>query len=283
MGVRFAVVSSLGVFLAVAGASIASCSLAGGNGYVNGAINVTNCWSGPFALQPDFFAAEPYRNTDLQLRIQKGGDFETFSDGILIQIDDTSIIRGDSTHPNEYGQPLTVSLPPSVTAPGVPVAANPNPSIVHMALYLQKSCEIQDVALYALDAVTLNAQGNCDPRDGGPAVVTCPGSTSGLATPGDGGAPLATADGGAAEAGAGGDGGAAAIGRSTITFTSLFDGDPGEVSAQARLNEGTFHVYLADPREGCPGGLGPPPPCRGYLDGKFKFYFERGRPAQPFP
>src|SRR5262249_31194290 len=72
-------------------------------------------------------------------------------------------------------------------------------------------------------------------------------------------------------------------GRSTITFRSLFNGDVDESSAELRLNEGSFDVYLADPREICPGGLGPPPPCRGHLKGGFKFYFERGRPAQPFP
>ena len=63
----------------------------------------------------------------------------------------------------------------------------------------------------------------------------------------------------------------------------VFDGDPTEVSAAQRLNQGTFDVYLADPREICPGGLGPPPLCRGSLHGEFNFYFERGRPAQPFP
>ena len=76
---------------------------------------------------------------------------------------------------------------------------------------------------------------------------------------------------------------APAVGHSTITFTSLYDGNPNAVSAAERLNQGTFTVYLADPREMCPGGVGPPPPCRGYLHGSFKFYFQRGRPAQPFP
>ena len=41
--------------------------------------------------------------------------------------------------------------------------------------------------------------------------------------------------------------------------------------------------YLADPRQISPGGLGPPPPCWGHLKGNFHFYFQRGRPAQPFP
>jgi hypothetical protein len=73
------------------------------------------------------------------------------------------------------------------------------------------------------------------------------------------------------------------VGHSTITFTSLFDGNEQAVSAAERLNQGSFSVYLADPREVCPGGLGPPPPCRGFLQGTFSFDFQQGRPAQPFP
>jgi hypothetical protein len=73
------------------------------------------------------------------------------------------------------------------------------------------------------------------------------------------------------------------VGRSTITFTSLFDGNPDETVAAKRLSTATFDVYLADPRDVCPGGTGPPPRCRGHLTGNFNFYFERGRPGQPFP
>jgi hypothetical protein len=288
--VRLAAVPALLAFGALAAAGLASCSFATGQGSITGTLNVASCWSGPFNLNPDFFAASPYMTT-LELRIQRGGDYETFSDGVVIQIDDTTTIRGDATHPSEYGQPLTVSLPPDVTPPGVPVVPVANPSIVHMSLYLQATCQIQDVALYALDSVTLNAAGGCDPRDGGEPVIVCQGGTSGLAPPawtdggGSAGAPDAGGEGGTADAGGAPDAGSASpiLGHSTITFTSLFDGDPSEVSAQARLNQGTFQVYLADPREVCPGGLGPPPPCRGYLEGNFKFYFERGRPAQPFP
>jgi hypothetical protein len=82
------------------------------------------------------------------------------------------------------------------------------------------------------------------------------------------------------------DGGPAApptVRQSTITFSALFDGNPNESNAGERLSSGTFDFYLGDPREICPGGLGPPPRCRGYLHGSFNFYFQRGRPAQPFP
>jgi hypothetical protein len=67
-----------------------------------------------------------------------------------------------------------------------------------------------------------------------------------------------------------------------MTFYSLFDGNPDESNAQQRLTDATFDLYLADPRDICPGGVGPPPRCQGHLTGYFRFYFERGSPAQPF-
>ncbi len=68
-----------------------------------------------------------------------------------------------------------------------------------------------------------------------------------------------------------------------MTFHSLFDGDVNESNAQQRLTDADFDIYLANPREISAGGLGPPPPCRGHIKGRFRFYFQRGRPAQPFP
>jgi hypothetical protein len=69
---------------------------------------------------------------------------------------------------------------------------------------------------------------------------------------------------------------------SWIEFDDLFDGNPYEANAAERLTQATFEAYLGNPGDGCPGGGGPPPPCRGHLKGEFRFYFERGQPAQPF-
>ena len=74
-----------------------------------------------------------------------------------------------------------------------------------------------------------------------------------------------------------------AIGVSTITFQSLFDGNPDEANANLRLTQADFDFYLRIPRDVCSGGLRPPPRCQGHLTGSFKFYFQRGQPAQPFP
>jgi hypothetical protein len=272
------------------------CSLAEGTGSVSGILDIPNCWAGPFNLQPNFFAAIPattgaaesgaseanVSSDALQLRIQNGGDFESFSDGIAILIDDAGAIRGD---PGPDGLPrqslldqnLVVSLPVGVTVSGVPVMPVANPGIVHATLYLQKTCRTQNVALYALAEVTVNPDGTCNrppegetplpcgapatlpDTDGGPIVPApdLPNSDAGLVT-----GPTRT---------------------SWINFQSVFDGNPAEANAQQRLTQASFEFFLADPREICPGGLGPPPRCRGDLKGNFKFYFERGQPAQPFP
>ncbi len=253
---RLALVAALAAVLAPA------CSLGQGTGTCSGTLDVPDCWAGPFDLHPDFFAAVPTSATDsLQLRIQHGGDYEAFSDGLIILVDDAGEVRGDpasngTPRPSLLGQPLVVALPSSVTVPGVPLSARARQAIVHASLYLDATCRTQNDALYALDAVTTNPDGHCDQPDGGdpPLNSGCDGASS----PG-------------------------VVRSSTIVFNALFDGNPDESNTADLLSDGTFHLFLADPREVCPGGMGPPPPCRGELTGNFHFYFQRGRPAQPFP
>ncbi len=237
-----------------------ACSQGEGEGRIIGTLNVPNCWTGAFELKSDFFAAVPYRDGML-LRIQSGSDFENFSDGLAILISDITKIRPDPSKSvaGRYGQPLDVDLPPEVTPPGTPVAPNPKPALVSMALYLQRSCRTQAVSLHAIDTVSLPSDGTCtvQPMMG--------------ADPAQGCAPDK-----AAPAGVG-------TGKSAIAFTSVANGQLAEETAAERLNSGCFDIYLADPREAEPGGQGPPPPCRGHLRGTFSFFFERGRPSQPFP
>jgi hypothetical protein len=267
--------------------AVHGCSLGQGQGAVTGTLNVPDCWAGHFDLHPDFFAAVPgggpngvkAPTTSLELRIQNGGDFETFSDGLVIDVDDVGQVRG------LLGTPLVVGLSPSVVPPGVPVTPVANPTIVHAALYLDRTCRTQHDALYALDAVTITDEA-CDRPDGGEPPLPC--GAPATASPDGGPAPPPHAGTGAPDSGAGApEAGAAAAGpvrQSTITFAHLFDGNPDESNAGERLTNVTqFDFYLGDPRETCPGGQGPPPRCRGHLTGWFSFYFQRGRPAQPFP
>jgi hypothetical protein len=252
--VAFALAGGLGLALGPA------CSQGEGDGAITGYLNVPNCWTGPFDLSPDFFAGVPYRQ-GLQLRIQSGSDFETYSDGVSILIYDISQVRPDPStgFAGKYGQPLAVSLPPEVTPPGIPIKPTPNPAPVSLTLYLQKSCQTQNVTLHAVDEVTIPSDGTCDSRSmkGADPTTGCDPTKESAAGVGSG--------------------------KSLISFTHVFDGKVDEPVAAERLTAGCFDVYLADPREEAPGGDGPPPRCRGHIKGTFSFFFERGRPSQPFP
>ena len=70
---------------------------------------------------------------------------------------------------------------------------------------------------------------------------------------------------------------------SRITFIHLFDGDPTESDADQKLIEGSFEVWVGDPRDEPPGGGPIPKEKLSLLTGSFRFFFERGQPAQPFP
>lgn len=239
-------------------ATVASgCSVGEGSGSATGTLNVQDCWSGKFNLEPDFFAGVPYRRS-LELRIQEGGDYTTYSDGLNILVRDIDSILGNAKDNKKarLGEALAVRIPSSVTPPGVPVTPDPDPAIIDIALYLQRTCKLQNVPLYA-GTVSLNKDGTCEGIDN--SAVECPTSTTEAQQTSQ------------------------RIAQSTITFQHLFNGIPEEPEAGKRLTEASFDIYLADPREICPGGLGPPPRCRGHLTGSFRFTFERGRPAQRFP
>ena len=259
----------------LAGAAIATialattngCTVGAGTGSLSGELFVTDCWAGSYDLKPDFFAATPNPNDDtLFIRIQRGSDYVNFSDGVSLLV--THVTEVANAIQASGPQTLSISLPPSVVPPGVPVTPTANPATVQFALYMQGSCRPETPALYAMDTVTTN--GATAAPDAG--VSLCDANTVAIANQcGVNPVPVVP------------------TGTSTITFQHLFDaslaegGDPGSLSADQRNIQATFDVLLADPRDECSGGLGPPPPCRGHLTGSFQFYFERGKPAQAFP
>jgi hypothetical protein len=260
------------------------CSVGDGSGSVTGTLDIPECWSGKFDLGPNFFGAVPDGNA-LTIRVQNGDDYTVFSDGLIVLVDNVHEIRGDAPYsPSLLNRALKVSIPAGVTAPGEPVAPPVDPGLVHMTLYLQHSCPTQNVALSVLSSVSVAADGTCNPASTGPFVLQCNSPAgAGLSALLDAGAD-ATSDAAALPTEAGTPLPVSPpVRHSSITFASLFDANADEADANQRLTQATFDVYLADPRDACPGGSGPPPPCRGHLTGSFKFYFERGRPSQPFP
>lgn len=77
----------------------------------------------------------------------------------------------------------------------------------------------------------------------------------------------------------------------SITFSSLFSGDRNETSADARLTEASFEALVANPHDGVVAAdpatgqatVTYPPDKTSTVTGNFRFFFERGVPAQPFP
>ena len=87
---------------------------------MKGSLNIPDCWTGAFDLDPDFFAAVPFRETSLTIRMQRGSDFQNFSDGISILANDITKIRPSKDSAGKYGQALRVDIPTEVTPPGTP-------------------------------------------------------------------------------------------------------------------------------------------------------------------
>jgi len=186
---------------------------------VSDSLVARDCWNDPFDLKPDFFAADPFRDT-MHIRIQRGSDILEFSDGIVILIDEVEEVRSN------LGQTLEVTLPAGVAPPGVAVGTVCGGascvSSIHVALYLLDSCHAQNVVLYATEG--------------------------------------------------------------TVSFSKLFSGDLDEKDAAEKLSEGEFDVLVGDPRDivldGPDAGT---IPNQSRVQGNFRFFFQRGQPAQPFP
>ncbi len=67
-----------------------------------------------------------------------------------------------------------------------------------------------------------------------------------------------------------------------ISFTELFSGDPNETNGDDRLTEASFDATFVDPRDANADGTYPPGRTS-RVTGWFRFFFQRGQPAQPFP
>jgi hypothetical protein len=201
----------------VTSVTMLACSTGEGEGWVRSdRLFVENCWNGPFDLSPTFFGANPYREEEILIRIQRGDNTEEVSDGLIVHVPDIATIRGES-----IGQPVAVGLPSGIAPIGVelPVVADGSEP-VSLGLYLHATCHAQNGTVYALAG--------------------------------------------------------------SITFQALFSGDPNEADGDDRLTEAEFDATFADPRDvATDGSVGAERSSR--VQGYFRFYFQRGQPAQPFP
>lgn len=70
--------------------------------------------------------------------------------------------------------------------------------------------------------------------------------------------------------------------RGTIQFDKLFSGNSNETNGDARLTDAKFTAYFGDPRDADVFGNFDEA-ALSEVHGWFRFYFQRGQPAQPFP
>jgi len=202
---------------------LVGCSTGEGSGNVTSdRLVVGDCVDGPLDLQPTFFATIPSGDTQ-QIRIQRGDQPISISDGVLLLVNGVSEIRE-----NEIGKPISMGLPIGVEPPGFPVRLAINPPQTSLTLYLYNTCHVQNGAVYSVSG--------------------------------------------------------------TIVFDSLFSGDRNEDRATDRLTAAHFETTVADPRDG-KVVLDPatgdatvefPPDRTSVVQGDFRFFFQRGQPAQPF-
>ncbi len=70
----------------------------------------------------------------------------------------------------------------------------------------------------------------------------------------------------------------------TVTFTELFSGDPNEKDAAKKLTAADFDIMVGDPQLILTSGPDKYSiPHQSHVVGRFRFFFQRGQPAQPFP
>src|SRR5690606_19320164 len=142
----------LGLGACVFGAgALGACTTGEGTGEVRSEhLFLRDCHNGPFDLQPDFFATNPFKATQT-IRVQRGDRMEELSDGLSILVTDVAAIRGDDGGEGRLGQDVRIGLPVGVAPPGQVVEYDPDPPPVSMTLYLNDSCHVQNSAIYAID------------------------------------------------------------------------------------------------------------------------------------
>lgn len=200
-----------------------------------------------YDLRPDFFAAVPYRET-IQMRIQRGTDITELSDGLSVLVNDIDKIRA----PLHEKQDAAIAGGASeedakklyVEVPvAIPVGVFPPGSVPAPPPPCDEATQVCGTLPVA---ISLYLQKSCHNQN---AILY---AVSGW-----------------------------------IRFRSLFSGDPNEKSAAEKYIDADFDVIVGDPHD---APLGEPIDAdaipkekTSHLTGYFRYYFERGKPGQPFP
>lgn len=201
-----------------------------------------------YDLLPDFYAAVPSQDT-IQMRIQRGTDITELSDGLSILVTDVAAIRKAIQAKRDVAMAggATEDEALELAWVDVPVAMPPGVTTPGSPPAVEPPCDPSTLLCDVTPvAAALYLQKSCHNQN------TVLYAVSGY-----------------------------------MRFNSLFSADPTEPSAADKLTYvSKFEMTIGDPRD-APAGLpvGPdsiPTEFTSLLVGHFRFYFERGKPAQPF-
>jgi hypothetical protein len=294
MKIRHAILLLLLASLAVVGVGF-GCSLGQGVGEVvsqvtcgpascSGGLFVHQCWGtppsdggtqaqgGPYDLGGDlFFAANSYQSAttpgdyQLQIRVQRGTDLEEFSDGLEVQLDsvnqiinaiqaapaDGGVSGSDAGSSGAGGSDGGVLAPSGSFTTPCQQGEQPNqPSVtfrVALSSGLHPPGSVVEPPQWALDSIvhaSLYLERSCHYQN----------------------ATLYAVDG-------------------TMTFRSMFDGISTETDAAKKFIDADFDLQVADISDAPAGAYAGdvPPGLQSRVQGCFRFYYQAGQPAQPFP
>jgi hypothetical protein len=94
-------------------ALLCTCSVGHGRGEISGTLSIEGCKKeGPYALAPNAFFAETAEHM-LSIRVQRGGDIETYSDGVAILVKNAALLSeerlGQEIDLSGRAEPLVVA------------------------------------------------------------------------------------------------------------------------------------------------------------------------------
>jgi hypothetical protein len=201
-----------------------------------------------YDLLPDFFAALPAQDV-IQVRIQRGTDITELSDGLSVTVSDVAAIREAIQAKRDAAMAAGATEDEALAGQyvEVPVAMPLGVQMPGSPVSPPPPCDpAAQLCTVTPVSISLYLQKSCHNQN----IVLY--AVSGF-----------------------------------IRFNSLFSGDPSEPSAADKLTYvSQFEVTIGDPRDAPEGSvIGPdtiPAEYTSKLTGYFRFYFERGKPAQPF-
>ncbi|HEX6243460.1 MAG TPA: hypothetical protein VFZ61_21250 [Polyangiales bacterium] len=92
-GARVRLARALALSWLLLGPALSACSVGHGRGEITGTLTIDGCKNeGAYSLAPDAFFADTAEQL-LSLRVQRGGDIETYSDGIAVLVKNAGLLK----------------------------------------------------------------------------------------------------------------------------------------------------------------------------------------------